>query len=59
MHQVSFPVKSGCINIFLMDYNDRNGRVEPCLIFIAGDWIPCSLQEMEKLCNEERSTLPY
>ena len=37
MHQVSFPVKSGCINIFLMDYNDRSGRVTPCLIFIAGD----------------------
>ena len=25
----------------------------------TGNWIPCSLQEMEKLCNEERSTLPY
>lgn len=25
----------------------------------TGNWIQCSLQEMEKLCNEERSTLPY
>ena len=25
----------------------------------TGNWIPCSLQEMEKLCNEERSILPY
>lgn len=25
----------------------------------TSNWFPCSLQEMEKLCNEERSTLPY
>ena len=25
----------------------------------TGNWFPCSLEEMEKLCNEERSSLPY
>ena len=37
MHQVSFTVKSGCINIFRMDYTDRDGDIAPVLIFIAGD----------------------
>ena len=52
MHQVSFPVKSGCINIFLMDYNDRNGRVDPCLIFIAGDTQEELLQVPDSVSEE-------
>ncbi len=34
-------------------------RVYPRKTERTGNWIPCSLEEMQKLCNEERSTLPY
>lgn len=55
-------------NVFYTHPNDSKHRVFaiiekgvgcPCKTGRAGDWIPCSLQEMETLCNEERSTFPY
>lgn len=34
-------------------------RVYPRKTERTGNWIPCSLEEMQELCDVERSTLPY
>ena len=52
MYQVSFTVKSGCINIFRMDYTDRDGDVVPVLIFIAGDTQEELLQVPDSVSEE-------